>query len=261
MTRLVDVISTSRSDYGHFLSVLNALQLDLAFTLRLVQPIGVNYQEYIARYQHAWDDGFAPVLTTVVSKQADFALILGDRYELLESIYPYITSRTALCHLHAGEETEGALDNKIRHSLSKLSNLFFVAHQEYKTRLLQMGEEGWRIFVVGAPALDLIKPCRCTGEIAMVVWHPVTLEPALQSFYLTELQAALEDIRLPIVVIGPNSDIGSLYIDQSWRKWCATRKDATYYAVVPPETFWDLMSESAVFIGNSSAAFIEAASF
>ena len=201
------------------------------------------------------------MLQVDLCKPADFLVVLGDRYELLEYVALTVKTNIALAHIHGGEETEGSFDNRVRHALSKLAHLHFVAHEDYAARLRQMGEESWRIYITGSPALDLVKPRPCAGKHIMVAWQPVTLEQDKQVYYLEELQAALDGLLLPIIAVGPNSDPGSVVIDASWREWASSRPNVVYIPVMSPYQFWDLMANAAVLVGNSSAAFIEAASF
>ena len=259
--RIIAIISTSRSDFGHLLPIAKAIQADPGLELRFVQPMTGSLDEALARNQIADTDGLKPLLRLEFTTPPDLILFLGDRGDLLEEVVQFVSSGVPFAHVHAGEETEGSTDNRVRHALSQLSHLYFVAHEDYRRRILQMGVDDWRIHVVGAPALDLIAPRPCAGKHVMLAWQPVTLEQALQAYYVAELQAALEDISLPLVIMSPNSDPGSRYIDQAWRKWSAGKDNATYCSVVPPETFWDFMADAAVLVGNSSAGLIEAASF
>jgi GDP/UDP-N,N'-diacetylbacillosamine 2-epimerase (hydrolysing) len=165
--------------------------------------------------------GFADALEDL---QPDLILILGDRYELLAVASAALVAGIPIAHLHGGERTEGAFDESIRHAVTKMSHLHFVATKEYHQRVLQLGEDPDRVFLVGALGVDNIDKLglldRDTLEQElefqfgphnlMVTFHPATLEHKASAAQLKELLKALETLEdTHVIFTMPNSDTGS----------------------------------------------------
>ena len=122
--------------------------------------------------------------------QPDLLLTLGDRFEMYAATVAALPFRLPVAHISGGEVTQGAIDDALRHSMTKLSHLHFVSTQEYADRVVQMGEEPWRVTVTGSPALDSMRETELLSREALsgrlqsplphrfllVTYHPVTLE-------------------------------------------------------------------------------------
>lgn len=243
------LLSTSRSDYGGLLAVLQAAsQSNLPLTARL------------ARYR-----GLAELKVQLWDYQPDVLLILGDRFELLQAVAHLVLEELPLAHLHGGEETLGAVDDQVRHALTKLCHLHFVAHPEYARRVRQMGEEEWRVHLVGAPVLDLLEAAIPSGsvpvgEYLLVLYNPVTRELQAQFAQLEELAAALKELALPVLAIGPNQDPGADGVAAFWEGQRRVNPQLRYQASAQVGEFWELLGGALCLVGNSSAGFIEAPS-
>jgi len=216
MARRIAVVTTSRADYGCLLELLRALQEDPAIEL-LVVATGMHLSAVhgntvdaiaadgvrIARRVPmllACDEesaitksvglgliSFADVWAELVP---DIVVCLGDRYELLAPCVAALLQRIPIAHIHGGETSQGAVDEAVRHSLSKMASIHFPAAEPYARRLIQMGESPERVFVYGAPALDgmyrneLLSRRELADQlqlslkepVALVTYHPVTLE-------------------------------------------------------------------------------------
>jgi UDP-hydrolysing UDP-N-acetyl-D-glucosamine 2-epimerase len=181
-----------------------------------------------------------------------------------------------LAHLHGGESTEGAVDEVFRHALTKMSHLHFVSHLRYADRVVQMGEEPWRVTVSGAPALDAIGTMRFMSKQAirrflkvswdrrplLVTFHPTTLEPGQSEVQMKGLVKALEDVSDPIVWTYPNADAEGGRIITLLEKFGATHPSRVRVIKnLGPRAYFSLMRHSRAMVGNSSSGIIEAASF
>lgn len=205
----------------------------------------------------------------------DVLVVLGDRFEMHAAALAALPHRVAVCHIHGGEVSFGSFDDALRHSITKLSHLHFVTTDAYRRRVIQMGEEPWRVTLSGAPALDNLADVDLApreelesilgipldAAPVVVAFHPPTLEsgdvaPKIGSV----LQAAASSGR-PIVATAANADPGGQVIRQGLEQFVASRPDAAYVPSLGTRRFFGLLSIAGALIGNSSAGIIEAASF
>jgi UDP-hydrolysing UDP-N-acetyl-D-glucosamine 2-epimerase len=177
-----------------------------------------------------------------------------------------------LAHIHGGESTEGAIDEAIRHSLTKVSHIHFVSTEEYARRVKQLGEEPWRVHVTGAPALDALagfeplsdeelaaRGVRLRGPTLLVTYHPVTLLPEHE-----ELDALLDAVvasGLDAVFTFPNADAGNSAIIFRIEALADGDERFTVVRNLGTDAYFTLMSRAVAMVGNSSSGIIEAASF
>lgn len=150
-------------------------------------------------------------------------LVMGDRYELLAVSNACILLSIPLAHLSGGDITEGAMDDQIRHVLTKSAHLHLVVNQDCADRVLQMGEESWRVSISGEPGLDDLLDCEkftceelssnlgldLSRPTALVTFHPATLEGEFLNEQIFELVTALQNSNLQFVITYPNADPGS----------------------------------------------------
>jgi UDP-N-acetylglucosamine 2-epimerase (non-hydrolysing)/GDP/UDP-N,N'-diacetylbacillosamine 2-epimerase (hydrolysing) len=182
--------------------------------------------------------------------------------------------RVPVAHIHGGEETEGAIDDALRHSMTKLSHLHFVALEAYARRVMQLGEEPWRITVCGALSLDnlssmqLFSPAELESQYGicldppplLVTFHPVTLEHERTEWQITELLAALEETGLPVVFTLPNADTGNHTIRERIAAFTRASSNAWSLDNLGSRGYFSLMRAAAAMVGNSSSGIIEAPS-
>ncbi|MEK7355296.1 MAG: UDP-N-acetylglucosamine 2-epimerase, partial [Bdellovibrionota bacterium] len=149
--------------------------------------------------------GFSDVLADL---KPDLVLVLGDRYEIFAAATAAMIARVPIAHLHGGEKTEGAIDEAIRHAITKMSHLHFVAAEEYRQRVIQLGEAPERVFNVGGLGLDGIRNLELLDRAALekslefklgprnllVTFHPTTLEENTAATQMAELLAALDTL-------------------------------------------------------------------
>lgn len=207
--------------------------------------------------------------------QPDLVFVLGDRTEMLGAALAAIIHKIPIAHLHGGDTTLGAYDEQCRHAMTKLSHLHFPALAEHGKRIEAMGEEPWRVHVVGALALDALRGFKpeSTAELysrvgidfsqptIVVVFHPETLSPIPPDRQIDELLTALESLNLNILIVGPNADVGHGVIEDRLRSFSTARANRAYSSSLNQEDFWSCLTHAAALVGNSSAGMIESASF
>jgi GDP/UDP-N,N'-diacetylbacillosamine 2-epimerase (hydrolysing) len=178
-------IDTIREDGFH---------VDRSFDLRMHNdsPLGISHSLSIAI------DGFATALTTL---KPDIIVLLGNRFEILGAASTALISNIPIAHLHGGELTLGAIDDSIRHSITKMSALHFAAAEEYRNRIIQLGEDPKRVFNVGGMGLDNIKKLKLLTKKELeedlkikfhkrnllITFHPETLNPEEADHHFHEL--------------------------------------------------------------------------
>lgn len=216
--------------------------------------------------------GFAQVFGRF---RPDILMVLGDRFEMYAAALAALPFKIAIAHIHGGELTQGAIDDALRHSITKLSHLHFVSTQEYAHRVRQLGEAPWRVIVSGAPGLDNLNSIQlmATSELEtrfalhlaqpflLVTFHPVTLEYEHLQWQVSELLAALETCGLPVIFTLPNADTGSRNIIGMIRDFVQSHSAAQMVDNLGTRAYFSLMSLAAAMVGNSSSGIIEAGSF
>jgi len=299
--RSIAVVTTSRADYGIYLPILRALREDREIDLRLLVSGSHLSPDFGMTVEQIEADGFEvadriEVLLASDSPEAtakamglgvlgfgqsygrsrpDLLVVLGDRFEMHSAALAALPFRIPVAHVHGGEVTEGAMDEALRHSMTKLSHLHFVSTQEYGRRVVQLGEEPWRVTISGAPSLDNLHTFTpmgteelehrlgfpVTGPFLLVTFHPATLDASDPGGQTETLLSAVERSGLPAVVTMPNADPGGRAV----RAVIARRAQATP-SLHPVENlgtpaYFSLMALAAAMVGNSSSGIIEAASF
>jgi UDP-hydrolysing UDP-N-acetyl-D-glucosamine 2-epimerase len=299
--KTVGVVTVARSDYGIYRPVLRRiaasrqLRLSLyAAGMHLSKRFGLTVQEIeadgfriaervpmsedsdspaaIARSMSRGIEGFARLFAR---SRPDILMLLGDRFEMLTAAAAALPFTLPIAHIHGGETTFGAIDEAIRHSLTKMSHLHFVSTAAYRRRVIQLGEEPWRVTLCGAPGLDNVRRIRLLDRAGveraigmslspsplLVTFHPVTLEYLDTEKHVSELMAALERIRLPVVFTYPNADTAGRKIVTAIRGYTRTHRDSRAIASLGTQAYFSLMKHAAAMVGNSSSGIIEAASF
>lgn len=207
----------------------------------------------------------------------DLVLILGDRFEALSAAIAAMTARIPIAHLHGGEVTKGVIDEAIRHSISKMSHLHFVSTDEYRQRVIQLGESVDKVFVTGGFGIDNIHKLKLLDVSALesslefkfgkrnllVTFHPATLSTVDATQQFDELLAALEVLEdTHILFTLPNADTGGRVIFDKIHDF-VERHIATAKAFTSMGQIRYLSSMQYVdgVVGNSSSGLIEAPSF
>ncbi len=209
--------------------------------------------------------------------QPDLLLILGDRYEILSAAEAALIERIPVAHIHGGEVTEGAYDDAIRHSITKMSHLHFTSTEEYRRRVIQLGEPPERVFDVGSLGVENIRkmPLLSKDETeasigfsldrntVLATYHPVTLgvesmEKDIQAFLL----ALDERPGLRVVFTMPNSDNGSEVISAAIKNYVTAHpRKAVAFKSLGLRRYLSVMKEVGAVVGNSSSGILEVPSF
>ena len=228
--------------------------------------------ESVARAMGECTSAMAAALTKT---RPDILIVLGDRSEMHAAALAGLPFSIPIAHIHGGELSLGSLDDTFRHSLTKLSHLHFPATASYAQRILQMGEEPWRVTVAGAPALDafLIEEPLSLGEVegsfgidlssapVLVTLHPESFGSVKQSELARLVASALSKVPGPIIITAPNADLGRDDIAREMQVFAATRSDIFYIDSLGARAYRTVLERSRFMIGNSSSGLIEAASF
>ena len=202
----------------------------------------------------------------------DFLFVFADKFEMLAPVVSSLQFQIPICHVEGGDITEGALDDNIRHAITKLSHLHFVSTDNYKKRLIQLGEEKWRISVTGSPSLDLINEIKFKNkfqlskiynfnfseDFILCTFHPVTNEIKNTSKYIHNLIKALERQKKFIIFTSPNADLSRSIIEKKIKNF-VKNNNAIYLNKISYVDYLSLMKSSSFMIGNSSSGIIEAA--
>lgn len=204
----------------------------------------------------------------------DLVVVLGDRYEILAAAQAALLLGIPLAHLHGGEVTQGAIDDSIRHAVTKMASLHCVAADACRDRVIQLGEDPARVFVTGAPgveqALTLPRPgldelnqalgLPLADPLLLVTYHPVTRRPGDEERAARALTGALD--RFPaarVVITGVNADAGHAAITRVMEDWVAVNPHrASLHASLGQRRYFGVMARAAAVIGNSSSGLIEA---
>lgn len=208
------------------------------------------------------------------SNPQDMLIILGDRYEIMAVCIAAMMEKIPIAHIHGGEITEGAIDDAIRHSITKMSYLHFASTEEYRKRILQLGEQPDRVFNVGALGVEnvLRQPLMSREELeksiafvlgeqyGLVTFHPVTLEEqtAIEQLYqLLEAMNELEDYHFIITM--SNADEGGIQINEELIKYAHAHEKRIYVTEsLGVKRYLTAMKYASFVLGNSSSGIIEA---
>jgi UDP-N-acetylglucosamine 2-epimerase (non-hydrolysing) len=299
--RTIGVVTVGRSDYGLLRPILRRIQDDRTLNLALFVggmhcypnsaatvsqieadkfPIAARVDALprgdapadIAKAMGEGVSGFAHCFARI---RPDILLVLGDRFEMHAAALAALPFKIPVAHVHGGEITEGAFDDALRHSITKLSHLHFASAERYAQRLIQMGEEPWRVIVSGAPGLDdiqamtLLEPKEIERQFGLtmspppllVTFHPVTLEYEQTESQTRHLLDAIALAGIPPVFTLPNADTNNGTIIRLVREFVRTNASARIVENFGTRAYFSMMALCAAMVGNSSSGIIEAASF
>jgi len=298
----IGVVTVSRSDYGHLRPVLEALRrapdlelLLLVAGMHLASEFGLTVRDIEAdgfpisarvemlgggdtpeAVAAATGRGVAGFGEAFARLRPDVVVALGDRFEMLAAAVAALPFALPVAHIHGGEVSEGAMDNQIRHAITKLAHLHFASAEPHARRIAAMGEEPWRIHTVGAPGLDRLATTEPlpraalarelglpeAGPWLLVTFHPVTLEYRDTAAHIDELLAALEKTDGFIVITYPNADTAGRLIIERIEEFAGRHPRRCRLAKSLGERLYlSLLRHADLMIGNSSSGLIEAPSF
>lgn len=302
MTRKICVVTGSRADYGLLRSVMQGIKNDpnliiqvIATGMHLSPTFGLTYKEIES-------DGFfidekVEVITEIdtpeeisqsIAKgitgcakafnrlEPDLILLLGDRYEIFSAAIAAHIALIPIAHIHGGELTGGALDEAFRHSISKMSSLHFVAAEEYKKRLIQLGENPKNIYLAGGLGVDSIKKHKLLNKhelenklnikfldkSLLITFHPVTLDIESSEFQFKELLKALSNFKdTTLIFTMPNADTGGRKLINMVEEFVIENKNAKAFTSLGQLLYFSCILNMDGVVGNSSSGVIEVPSF
>ena len=217
--------------------------------------------------------GFADAFAEL---QPDLLLVLGDRFEIFAAASAALIACIPIAHIHGGELTEGAFDDAIRHSITKIAHLHFVAAEEYRQRVIQMGEHPDRVFLVGSLGVDAIKRLKLLSREELeesldfklgprnllITFHPVTLEHNTSAYQMGELLVALDELEdTNLIFTMPNADTDGRVLIQMIQDFCATRTHAKAFTSLGQLRYFSCIQHVDGVVGNSSSGLLEVPSF
>jgi UDP-N-acetylglucosamine 2-epimerase (non-hydrolysing)/GDP/UDP-N,N'-diacetylbacillosamine 2-epimerase (hydrolysing) len=300
MKRKIAVVSTSRADYSHLYWPLRELSAHPDVDLKIIVMGAHLSPEFGSAVQEIEKDGFhidarvecllssdsdvgmAKTIGVATLSLADIfgqmrpdlLLLIADRYEMLAPASVALALRIPIAHIEGGEISEGAIDDAVRNALTKMSHIHFTSTQAARDRVIAMGEEPWRVHRAGAPSLDHLRrqtlftreqvESRLRVELKhpaiLVAYHPVTLarDTVREADALFE---ALENLPDQILFCYPNADAGSRNLIERARTFAASRDAAHVFVNLDALTYWSLLKQVDVLVGNSSSGIMESASF
>lgn len=300
--RRICVITGTRAEYGLFYPIMKKIQNSEKLELQLVATTMHLSEEFGNTYKHIEKDGFtidekienliasdtkssiakSTGLATVLLSDAfnrlqpDLVLILGDRFETHAAATTAMLMNIPIAHIHGGETTEGAVDEQIRHSITKMSYLHFTSTETYKDRVIQMGEDPDRVFNTGAPGIDnilnmdLLNKKELEEELswkintptALFTYHSETLSSSDVQEEIENILTVLQGSGLNVIFTYANADDGGRIINQAIEKFVSGNTDKYFVAKnLGQLKYLSAMKHVDLMIGNTSSSIIEAASF
>jgi len=300
--RRIGVVTVSRSDYGHLRPVLEALRrapdlelLLLVAGMHLASEFGLTVRDIeadgfpISARVEMLGGGDTPEAVAAATGRGvtgfgeafarlrpDLLVVLGDRFEMLAAAVAALPFALPVAHIHGGEASEGAMDNQIRHAITKLAHLHFASAEPHAQAIAAMGEEPWRIHTVGAPGLDRLATTEPLSRAALarelglpeagpwllVTFHPVTLEYRETAAHIDELLAAIEKTDGFVLITYPNADTSGRLIVERIEDFAGRHPRRCRLAKSLGERLYlSLLRHADLMIGNSSSGLIEAPTF
>jgi GDP/UDP-N,N'-diacetylbacillosamine 2-epimerase (hydrolysing) len=217
--------------------------------------------------------GFADALDEL---KPDLIIVLGDRFEIFSAVSAALVAKIPVAHLHGGERTVGAFDESLRHSITKMSHLHFVAAEPYRQRVIQLGEDPDKVFLVGGLGVDSIKRLKLLNkeelETALdfklglknllITFHPVTLEQSSIENQMAELLAALASLQdTKLIFTLPNADTNGRALTKMVQDFVACHNNSRAYQSLGQLLYFSCISQVDAMVGNSSSGLLEAPTF
>lgn len=297
----IAVLTLIRSEYGLLLPLLKLMKSDGYFDLRVIAGGAHLLPEFGNTIAEVHADGFVPdalfpflstgngqTITDSMSlllKQAgdylstskpDLLVVLGDRFELLPVVSAALVLNIPIAHISGGDVTEGAIDNQVRHAITKMAALHFPATQEYKQNIMKMGEEEWRICVAGEPGLDEVLNMQYLPKkelfadlglnigmpVALCTFHPETIENEITPAFVKEVLESIADTgEYQALVTAANFDTGGREINSVLEELEASHKRIRFVKSLGQKRYYSLLRYASVVLGNSSSGLTEVQSF
>jgi len=292
--RKICTVTSTRADYGIMSRLIKMMDEDADIDLKLIvtgmhlsEKFGMTFKEIDSPIAEKIDIEIekepAHTMALVIEKFAhvfkkispDLLLILGDRYEIMSVAVAAMLNNIPIAHLYGGDITQGAIDDAVRHSITKMSHLHFTSCEEYRKRVIQLGENPERVFNVGALGVENIKkiPLMTKEELEnslnfkfntknlLVTFHPVTLE-GNSAEQFKELLSALDELKeTNIIITAPNSDEGNEKLFSLIDEFIANHENSKYIKSLGMVRYLSTIQFVDAVVGNSSSGILEVPSF
>ena len=301
--RKICVVTGSRAEYGLLSPVMQAIKAEPAFTLQVVATGMHLAPQFGLTWREIEADGFTidarvdmqltTDTTAGVTKslglavmgfadafdrlQPDLVVLLGDRYEILAAAQAALIAKVPVAHIAGGDTTEGAFDEAMRHSITKMAHLHFVTNEPAARRVRQLGEDPAHIYTVGSPGIDVIRKVKLLDRPALerelgfrflernllVTFHPVTLDDRSSRDQFLGLLAALDrlDDNVGMIFTMPNADPDGSAIRELIGGYVAARPHAKAFASLGQVRYLSAVAQVDAVVGNSSSGLYEVPSF
>jgi GDP/UDP-N,N'-diacetylbacillosamine 2-epimerase (hydrolysing) len=295
-------VTGTRAEYGLLRWVMEEIRNDPDLELQLVVTGMHLSPEFGSTYRNIENDGFSidhkvemllssdtPVAIsksmglgligfgeTLQELSPDLLVVLGDRFEILSAVSAALILGVPVAHLHGGETTEGAFDESIRHSITKMSHLHFVAAEAYRNRVIQLGENPQRVFLVGGLGVDSIQRLELLDRVALedslgfkfgnksllVTHHPETLDSSNPGQQMSELLAVLDNLNdTQLIFTMPNADTDSRVIIDMINDYVKSHQNAVAFKSLGQIRYFSCIKFVDGVVGNSSSGLTEVPSF
>lgn len=302
MSKKICVVTGSRADYGLLKNLMYLIQSDSEMNLQIIVTGSHLSPKHGETYREIEDDGFhidfkveiveekinflsaaksmgkaqIEISKILFENEPDLMIVLGDRYEILSAATSALLLNIPIAHIHGGEESQGAFDNSIRHAITKMSQLHFVATKKSRKRVIQMGEHPERVFNFGGLGVDAINKMEFLNkeEIEnligqkfgkrnlLVTFHPETISNKLPLEQIHILLKALEQNKdIKLIFTGVNADPGSDEIENEIKNFIKLRENAVYINSLGQKNYLSAVQYCDGVIGNSSSGILEIPSF
>ena len=299
MSRRICVVTGTRAEYGLLRMFMEGIRDDAQLELQTVVTGMHLSPEFGSTYLTIESDGFridrkvemllSSDSSTAISKsvglgvigfsdvlaglQPDLLVVLGDRFEILAAAIAALFARIPVVQLHGGEVTEGSLDESMRHAISKMSHVHCVASEDYRRRVIQLGEQPERVYCVGGLGVDIIKNTRLLDrsdlEVSLdfklksrnllVTFHPATLDGESPVDQMNELLAAVEGLGdTGLIFTLPNADSGGRELSAVLNAFVARHTNARAFTSLGQLRYLSCMAHCDGVVGNSSSGLLEA---
>jgi GDP/UDP-N,N'-diacetylbacillosamine 2-epimerase (hydrolysing) len=301
--RTICVVTGTRAEYGLLYWILKGIQASIDLELKIIATGMHLSPEFGLTYKQIESDGFlidrkvemllsSDTSTAIIKSiglgmigfadaykelEPDLLLVLGDRFEIFSAVSAAMIAQIPVAHLHGGETTEGAFDEAFRHSITKMSHIHFTSTEEYRNRVVQLGEQPKHVFNVGAVGIDSIKRLKLLSkkeleeaigftlgkQNLLVTFHPVTLEKATAESQFKNILRALDELEeTHLIFTKSNADTDGRIINRMIDDYVSMRQEkAVVHTSLGQLRYLSTIQYMDGVVGNSSSGIMEVPSF
>ena len=295
-------ITGSRADYGLMKELMHLVSGDSNFELKIIVTGAHLSNLYGNTFKEIEDDGFKineklsiinnddsatgiaksigegvkSITKAIIKVKPDMIILLGDRYEILSAAISALICNIPVSHIHGGEVTPSCYDDSIRHSVTKMSHLHFVANNSFKKRVIQLGESPKSVFTVGGMGIDSIKKTKTLSKKQLendlgikfskknllITFHPETLIKSNKLTQVNNLLSALGRLKnTSLLFTMPNADIDSSKIIDRIKKFVRSNNNSTFIKSLGQIRYFSYIKYADGVVGNSSSGLLEVPAF